>query len=145
MNTVWTSKHVTFLQILIISTDWSLSPFFTKVNNLKRQFVSTYLIMIQLWVELVMPFKQVFRLNKMKNLPRKKGDKLIRKKRNRKLMIRVSSCSQNKFSVSYGTYYIKDPLDKVVTDRDGSVRHTNWYEAICSFTPLSSSAALRRA
>lgn len=60
-------------------------------------------------------------------------------------MIRVSSCSQNKFSVSYGTYYIKDPLDKVVTDRDGSVRHTNWYEAICSFTPLSSSAALRRA
>ena len=25
---------------------------------------------------------------------------------------------------------IKDPLDKVVTDGDGSVRHTNWYEAI---------------
>ena len=42
-------------------------------------------------------------------------------------------------------YYIKDPLDKVVTDGDGSVRHTNWYEAICSCTPLSSSAALRRA
>jgi hypothetical protein len=27
-------------------------------------------------------------------------------------------------------YTIKDPLDKVVTDGDGSVRHTNWYEAI---------------
>ena len=27
-----------------------------------------------------MLFKQVFRLNKVKNLPRKKGDKLVRKK-----------------------------------------------------------------
>ena len=86
-----------------------------------------------------MLFKQVFGLNKMKNLPRKKREKKIRKKGTENLLMFTEQV------LCFIWYYIKDPLDKVVTDGDGSVRHTNWYEAICSCTPLSSSAALRRA
>ena len=86
-----------------------------------------------------MLFKQVFRLNKMTNLPRKKRKKIIRKKATENLLMFTEQV------LGFIRYYIKDPLDKVVTDGDGSVRHTNWYEAICSCTPLSSSAALRRA
>ena len=75
----------------------------------------------------------------MKNLPRKKEKKLIRKKGTENQLMFTEQV------LCFIRYYIKDPLDKVVTDGDGSVRHTNWYEAICSCTPLSSSAALRRA